>query len=48
MNELPVIHKFGGSCLRDSTDVEHIAEIIENAEQPVILVVSALWEQPIG
>ena len=43
MNELPVIHKFGGSCLRDSTDVEHIAEIIENAEQPVILVVSALW-----
>lgn len=43
MNELPVVHKFGGSCLRDSSDLEHIAEIIANAEQPVILVVSALW-----
>ncbi len=43
MNELPIVHKFGGSCLRDSSDLEHIAEIIANADQPVILVVSALW-----
>lgn len=43
MNELPVIHKFGGSCLRDSSDLEHIADIIAKANQPVVLVVSALW-----
>ena len=43
MNEPPVIHKFGGSCPRDSTDLNHIAEIIENTEQPAVLVVSALW-----
>ena len=43
MNEPPIVHKFGGSCLRDASDLEHIAEIIANADQPVILVVSALW-----
>ena len=43
MLELPVVHKFGGSCLRDATDLERIAEILTNAHQPVIVVVSALW-----
>ena len=43
MNELPVVHKFGGSCLRDASDLEHIAEIITKADHPVVLVVSALW-----
>mgnify|MGYP005717051563 FL=1 len=43
MTELPEIHKFGGSCLRDASDVERIAEILELAQKPVIVVVSALW-----
>ena len=43
MTELPEIHKFGGSCLRDASDVERIAEILEIAPKPVIVVVSALW-----
>ena len=36
MNELPVVHKFGGSCLRDASDLEHIAEIITKADHPVV------------
>ena len=38
----PIIHKFGGSCLREPDDIEKIAEVIRGDEQ-VILVVSALW-----
>ena len=37
------IHKFGGSCLRDASDLESIACIVEEAEGQVVLVVSALW-----
>ena len=43
MSEPPEIHKFGGSCLRDASDLERIADILENARKPVIVVVSALW-----
>lgn len=37
------VHKFGGSCLRDGTDLERIANILTNTRQPVVVVVSALW-----
>ncbi len=43
MFEAPEIHKFGGSCLRDASDLQHIAEIVLEADRPVVLVVSALW-----
>ena len=43
MHEELEVHKFGGSCLRDGTDLERIANILLEAEQPVILVVSAVW-----
>ncbi len=43
VHETPEIHKFGGSCLRDASDLERIANIVMEAEQPVVLVVSALW-----
>ena len=43
MIEAPEIHKFGGSCLRDSSDLERIGQIVIEAEHRVILVVSALW-----
>ena len=43
MSELPEIHKFGGSCLRDSSDIAHITQIVNQSEHPTILVVSALW-----
>ncbi|MED5290838.1 MAG: hypothetical protein VX778_01290 [Candidatus Thermoplasmatota archaeon] len=37
-----IIHKFGGSCLREPDDLDKIAEVIQGDEQ-AILVVSALW-----
>ncbi len=37
-----IIHKFGGSCLREPNDIEKIAEVIRGDDQ-AILVVSALW-----
>ena len=37
-----IIHKFGGSCLREPDDLDKIAEVIQEDEQ-AILVVSALW-----
>ena len=43
MIESPEIHKFGGSCLRDASDLERIAQIVIEAEKPLVLVVSALW-----
>ena len=43
MNDELEIHKFGGSCLRDGTDLERIANILTETRQPVIVVVSALW-----
>ena len=43
MSELPEIHKFGGSCLRDAGDINRIAEVILNSQNTCIIVVSALW-----
>ncbi len=43
MIEFPVVHKFGGSCLRDASDIEQISEIVSSTQEPVIVVVSALW-----
>ncbi|CAI8363088.1 MAG: hypothetical protein CMA41_03195 [Euryarchaeota archaeon] len=37
-----IIHKFGGSCLREPNDIEKIAEVIGGDHQAII-VVSALW-----
>ena len=38
-----VVHKFGGSCLRDSEDIRKISEIINKCQENSIVVVSALW-----
>ena len=38
-----VVHKFGGSCLRDSNDIRKISEIINKCQENSIVVVSALW-----
>ena len=38
-----IVHKFGGSCLRDGNDIDRIGEIIRNSEGTPIIVVSALW-----
>jgi len=43
LTESAVIHKFGGSCLRDASDVDHIADVLNDSEGPPIVVVSALW-----
>ena len=40
MDEI-VVHKFGGSCLRDGNDIDQIAEIIRSSEGRPIIVVSA-------
>ena len=42
MNEV-TIHKFGGSCLRDSSDIELITKIIKSQQCKPVIVVSALW-----
>ena len=42
MSEI-VVHKFGGSCLREGKDIDRIGEIIRNSEGKPIIVVSALW-----
>ena len=42
MNDI-VVHKFGGSCLRDGSDIDRISQIIANFEGTPIVVVSALW-----
>ena len=42
MNDI-IVHKFGGSCLRDGNDIDQIAEIISSTEGRPIIVVSALW-----
>ena len=34
MDEI-VVHKFGGSCLRDGSDIDRIAEIVANSEAPL-------------
>jgi len=42
MNDV-VVHKFGGSCLRDSSDLEVITKIIKSRPSRIVVVVSALW-----
>ena len=42
MNDV-VIHKFGGSCLRDSSDLDNISRIIKSQPSKIVIVVSALW-----
>ena len=42
MNDV-VVHKFGGSCLRDSSDLEVISKIIKSRPSRIVVVVSALW-----
>jgi aspartate kinase len=38
-----VVHKFGGSCLREGSDIDKIAETILSIPGKPIVVVSALW-----
>ncbi len=37
-----IVHKFGGSCLRDSADLDRIAEVVQGDHQSIVIV-SALW-----
>ena len=37
------VHKFGGSCLRDSSDLSRISSIVEAQKGNSVIVVSALW-----
>ena len=43
MNKSTIVHKFGGSCLRDNADLEQISKIIRNFSGRPVIVVSALW-----
>lgn len=43
MSESITVHKFGGSCLRDASDLDRIAEVIGNWKGRSMVVVSALW-----
>lgn len=43
VNGMKTVHKFGGSCLRDSSDLERISQVIQQTSGQSILVVSALW-----
>jgi aspartate kinase len=43
MNKPTIVHKFGGSCLRDTADLEQIANIIRTFPGRPAIVVSALW-----
>ena len=38
-----IVHKFGGSCLREGSDIDRIADIIQNTPGKPLIVVSALW-----
>ncbi len=38
-----IIHKFGGSCLRDSSDLKAISSIINSQNEKSVIVVSAMW-----
>ena len=42
MDEI-IVHKFGGSCLREGKDIDRIGEIIKNHQGRNLVVVSALW-----
>jgi len=43
MNEGIIVHKFGGSCLRDASDAQRMAEAIFSFGGTPVVVVSALW-----
>lgn len=43
MTKPMTVHKFGGSCLRDISDLNRIAEVIQHWPGQSVLVVSALW-----
>ena len=43
MSKTITVHKFGGSCLRDISDLNRIAEVIQYWPGQSVLVVSALW-----
>ena len=43
MSKTITVHKFGGSCLRDISDLNRIAEVIQFWPGQSIVVVSALW-----
>ena len=36
-----IVHKFGGSCLKSESDLARIAEIVNNSEERVVVVISA-------
>ena len=38
-----IVHKFGGSCLRDASDAERMAQAISTFGGTPVVVVSALW-----
>ena len=42
MSEI-VVHKFGGSCLREKSDIDRIYNIIKNTKESPVIVVSAIW-----
>ena len=42
MDEI-IVHKFGGSCLRESQDIDRIFEVLKKSPGTPIVVVSALW-----
>ena len=42
MDEI-IVHKFGGSCLREGKDIDRIGEIIKTHQGRNLVVVSALW-----
>ena len=41
MDEI-IVHKFGGSCLREGKDIDMIGEIIKSHQGRPLVVVSAL------
>ena len=43
MSKKITVHKFGGSCLRDISDLNRIAEVIRFWPGQSVIVVSALW-----
>jgi aspartate kinase len=43
MDKTVTVHKFGGSCLRDMSDLNRISEVIQHWSGQSLLVVSALW-----
>ena len=38
-----IVHKFGGSCLRDKGDIDRIGQLVSSFDAKPVIVVSALW-----